>query len=216
MPVQIDKTAPEITFGDYSAVSGMAVTVKGSKDGVSSSELASVTYVIKSGTKILKTGSAPTNGNADIDFTLTELPIGDLTVTVTATDAAGNRSEISKEISTDIVSVTITWGDLDFTYTDGTWNAGTHAYEGGGWTADSTDGNKITVENKGTTGINISAAYAGTGAVSGSFTDSEGSAVTGSVTLSVNEKKALYLALAGKPAAALNKTPLGTVTITLG
>lgn len=43
MPVQIDKTAPEITLGDYSAAAGMAVTVKGSKDGVSSSGLASVT-----------------------------------------------------------------------------------------------------------------------------------------------------------------------------
>ena len=214
--VQIDKTAPEITFGDYSADTGMTVTVKDGKDGVSSSGLASVTYVIKSGTEILKTGSAPTNGSADIDFTLTELPIGNLTVTVTATDAAGNRSEISKEISTDIVSIDITWGDLEFTYTDGTWNAGTHAYEGGGWTADNADGNKITVENKGTTGINVSAAYAGTGAVSGSFTDSEGSAVTGSVALPVDGTKVIYLALAGKPAAALNKTPLGTVTITLG
>ena len=72
------------------------------------------------------------------------------------------------------------------------------------------------MENKGTTGINVSAAYAGSGAVSGSFTDSEGSAVTGSVTLPVNGTKVIYLSLAGKPAAALNKDTLGTVTITLG
>ena len=81
----------------------------------------------------MKTGSIPTIGNADINFTLKELPIGDLTVTLTATDAAGNRSEISKEISTDIVSVTITWGDLDFTYTDGAWDPKTHTYKDGSW-----------------------------------------------------------------------------------
>lgn len=218
VPVQIDKTAPEITFGDYSADTGMTVTVKDGKDGIISSGLASqITYQVKSGSQLVKTGTRTLKKEkTEFSFQLTGLPAGDLVVYVTATDNAGNKHTATYGLHVDIVSVDIIWGDLEFTYTGGTWNAGTHAYEGGGWTADSTDGNKITVENKGTTGINISAAYAGTGAVSGSFTDSEGSAVTGSVTLSVNEKKALYLALAGKPAAALNKTPLGTVTITLG
>ena len=218
VPVQIDKTAPEITFGDYSADTGMTVTVKDGKDGIISSGLASqITYQVKNGSQLVKTGTRTLiEEKTEFSFQLTGLPAGDLVVYVTATDNAGNKHTATYGLHVDIVSVDITWGDLEFTYTDGTWNAGTHAYEGGGWTADSTDGNKITVENKGTTGINISAAYAGTGAVSGSFTDSEGSAVTGSVTLSVNAKKALYLALAGKPAAALNKTPLGTVTITLG
>lgn len=207
VPMQIDKTAPEITFGDYSAVSGMAVTVKGSKDGVSSSELASVTYVIKSGTKILKTESAPTNGNADIDFTLTELPIGDLTVTVTATDAAGNRSEISKEISTDIVSVTITWGDLDFTYTDGAWNPKTHTYKDGSW--DRTQ-SKITVKNEGTRKVYANVSYS-------CFDSSvlfEVSGTTGS-SLSTGESFLTYVHIGGKPAKALNKATIATLTVTL-
>lgn len=210
VPVQIDKTAPEITLGDYSAVSGMAVTVKGSKDGVSSSELASVTYVIKSGTKILKTGSAPTNGNADIDFTLTELPIGDLTVTVTATDAAGNRSKISKEISTDIVSVTITWGDLDFTYTDGAWDPKTHTYKDGSW--DRTQ-SEITVKNEGTRKVYANVSY--------SCSDSSDSSVlftvsgtTGS-SLSTGESFLTYVHIGGKPAKALNKATIATLTVTL-
>lgn len=210
VPVQIDKTAPEITFGDYSAVSGMAVTVKGSKDGVSSSELASVTYVIKSGTKILKTGSAPTNGNADIDFTLTELPIGDLTVTVTATDAAGNRSEISKEISTDIVSVTITWGDLDFTYTDGAWNPKTHTYKDGSWDRTRTT---ITVKNEGTSKVYARVTY--------SRPDSSDSSVLFTVSgttggsLSTGESFLTYVHIGGKPAKALNKATIATLTVTL-
>lgn len=216
--VQIDKTAPEITFGDYSADTGMTVTVKDGKDGIISSGLASqITYQVKSGSQLVKTGTRTLKEEkTEFSFNLTGLPAGDLVVYVTASDNAGNTYTATYGLHIDIVSVDITWGDLEFTYTDGTWNAGTHAYEGGGWTADSTDGNKITVENKGTTGINVSAAYAGTGAVSGSFTDSEGSAVTGSVTLPVNGTKVIYLALAGKPAAALNKTTLGTVTITLG
>ena len=210
VPVQIDKTAPEITLGDYSAVSGMAVTVKGSKDGVSSSELASVTYVIKSGTKILKTGSIPTNGNADIDFTLTELPIGDLTVTVTATDAAGNRSEISKEISTDIVSVTITWGDLDFTYTDGAWNPKTHTYKDGSWDRTRTT---ITVKNEGTSKVYARVTY--------SRPDSSDSSVLFTVSgttggsLSTGESFLTYVHIGGKPAKALNKATIATLTVTL-
>lgn len=210
VPVQIDKTAPEITLGDYSAAAGMAVTVKGSKDGVSSSELASVTYVIKSGTKILKTGSAPTNGNADIDFTLTELPIGDLTVTVTATDAAGNRSEISKEISTDIVSVTITWGDLDFTYTDGAWNPKTHTYKDGSWDRARTT---ITVKNEGTSKVYARVTY--------SRPDSSDSSVLFTVSgttggsLSTGESFLTYVHIGGKPAKALNKATIATLTVTL-
>ena len=210
VPVQIDKTAPEITLGDYSAAAGMAVTVKGSKDGVSSSELASVTYVIKSGTKILKTGSAPTNGNADIDFTLTELPIGDLTVTVTATDAAGNRSEISKEISTDIVSVTITWGDLDFTYTDGAWNPKTHTYKDGSWDRTRTT---ITVKNEGTSKVYARVTY--------SRPDSSDSSVLFTVSgttggsLSTGESFLTYVHIGGKPAKALNKATIATLTVTL-
>ena len=207
VPVQIDKTAPEITFGDYSADTGMTVTVKDGKDGVSSSELASVTYVIKSGTKILKTGSAPTNGNADIDFTLTELPIGDLTVTVTATDAAGNRSEISKEISTDIVSVTITWGDLDFTYTDGAWNPKTHTYKDGSW--DRTQ-SEITVKNEGTRKVYANVSYS----CSDSSVLFAVSGTTGS-SLSTGESFLTYVHIGGKPAKALNKATIATLTVTL-
>ena len=223
VPVQIDKTAPEITLGDYSAAAGMAVTVKGSKDGVSSSGLASVTYEIKSGTEILKTGSIPTNGNADINFTLKELPIGDLTVTVTgkngdkmelsaapATDAAGNRSEISKEISTDTVSVTITWGDLDFTYTDGAWNPKTHTYKDGSWDRTRTT---ITVKNEGTSKVYVRVTY--------SRPDSSDSSVLFTVSgttggsLSTGESFLTYVHIGGKPAKALNKATIATLTVTL-
>lgn len=210
VPVQIDKTAPEITLGDYSAAAGMAVTVKGSKGGVSSSGLASVTYEIKSGTEILKTGSIPTNGNADINFTLKELPIGDLTVTVTATDAAGNRSKISKKISTDIVSVTITWGDLDFTYTDGAWDPKTHTYKDGSW--DRTQ-SEITVKNEGTRKVYARVTY--------SRPDSSDSSVLFTVSgttggsLSTGESFLTYVHIGGKPAKALNKATIATLTVTL-
>lgn len=207
VPVQIDKTAPEITLGDYSAAAGMAVTVKGSKDGVSSSGLASVTYEIKSGTEILKTGSIPTNGNADINFTLKELPIGDLTVTVTATDAAGNRSEISKEISTDIVSVTITWGDLDFTYTDGAWDPKTHTYKDGSW--DRTQ-SEITVKNEGTRKVYANVSYS----CSDSSVLFAVSGTTGS-SLSTGESFLTYVNIGGRPTKALSKATIATLTVTL-
>lgn len=207
VPVQIDKTAPEITLGNYSAAAGMAVTVKGSKDGVSSSGLASVTYEIKSGTEILKTGSIPTNGNADINFTLKELPIGELTVTVTATDAAGNRSEISKEISTDTVSVTITWDDLDFTYTDGAWDPKTHTYKDGSW--DRTQ-SEITVKNEGTRKVYANVSYS----CSDSSVLFAVSGTTGS-SLSTGESFLTYVNIGGRPTKALSKATIATLTVTL-
>ena len=214
--VQIDKTAPGITFGDYSVGSGMTVTVKDSKDGVSSSGLASVTYEIKSGTEIWKTGSTPASGKTDVSFTLTELPAGDVTITVTAVDNAGNSSVSSKDIHIDIVSVDITWAAMEFTYSEGTWNAATHTYEGVGWKPDKTDGNKITVRNSGEVAVSVSYGYTPTrSTVSGGFTDGA-AAVTAPVALPVKEEKSAWLILNGKPTESMNKAVLGSVTVTIG
>lgn len=214
--VQIDKTAPKITFGDYSVSSGMTVTVKDSKNGISSSGLSSVTYQISNGTEILKTESISTSEKTDVSFTLKELPAGDTRITVTAVDNAGNSFVSYKDIHVDIVSVDITWGAMEFTYSDGTWNAATHSYEGVGWSPDKTDGNKITVRNSGEVAASVSYGYTPINStVSGSFTD--GSAdITEPVALPVGEEKSAWLILNGKPIESMNKEILGSVTVTIG
>ena len=116
----------------------------------------------------------------------------------------------------DIVSVEITWGAMEFTYSDGIWNAETHTYEGEGWVPDETGGNKITAENNGNVAVSVSYCYTQTNsAVSGSFTDGQTS-ITASVALPVGGTKDVWLMLNGKPTESMNKAVLGSVTITVG
>ncbi len=214
--IQIDKTAPEITFGEYSAGSGMAVTVKDSRDGAASSGLASVAYRIETGTEILKTGNIPASGEADVCFTLAELPAGDARITVTAVDTAGNRSTSHTDVHIDIVCVDITWAAMEFTYSDGTWDASTHTYADAGWKPDKADGNRITVRNSGETAVSVSYGYTPVGsAVSGGFTDGA-AAITAPVALLAEEEKSAWLILNGKPTGSMNKAVLGSVTVTIG
>ena len=115
-----------------------------------------------------------------------------------------------------IISVDITWGELSFTYSDGTWNPDTHEYDGEGWTVDTEESNSITVDNTGNTGVNVSYAYqnAETG-ITGSFTDGE-NPVSAPVSLPENGSSTVYLILAGKPEKELEKATIGSVTVTIG
>lgn len=120
------------------------------------------------------------------------------------------------QIYMDIVSVDITWGAMEFAYSDGRWNAATHTYEGVGWKPDKTDGNKITVRNSGEVAVSVSYGYTPTkSTVSGGFTDGA-AAITAPVALPVGEEKSAWLILNGKPTESMNKAVLGSVTVTIG
>ena len=115
------------------------------------------------------------------------------------------------------ISVDITWSDLDFTYSDGAWNPEKHAYEGGSWKTNTSNGNQIRVENKGETDVKVTFRYTQkNSAVSGSFADEEGNAITSPMTLPAKNKKNAMLTLTGKPDQNLTSAEIGTVTITLG
>ena len=115
-----------------------------------------------------------------------------------------------------VISVDITWGDLSFTYSDGTWNPDTHEYENDGWTVDNEGGNSIKVENTGNTDVNVTYEYkADETGITGSFTDGE-NPVFAPVTLPVNDSSTVFLVLDGKPEKELTKTPIGSVTVTIG
>ena len=110
----------------------------------------------------------------------------------------------------------ITWDALEFTYSDGTWNANTHSYEGAGWKPDKTDGNKIAVRNSGETAVSVTYSYMPTNsAVSGRFTDGI-TPITAPVALNVSEEKSAWLILNGKPTETINKDIIGSVTVTIG
>ena len=114
------------------------------------------------------------------------------------------------------ISVDITWGELSFTYSDGTWNPDTHEYDGEGWTVDKEDGNSIKVENTGNTDVNVTYDYkAVENGITGSFTDGE-KPVSAHVALPENGSSAVYLILAGKPEKELEEAIIGSVTVTIG
>lgn len=116
-----------------------------------------------------------------------------------------------------IISVDITWGDLNFTYSDGTWNANTHTYDGVGWTVDDEASNAITVANNGTLPVTVSyACQAVENGISGSFADGEDKTVSGPVALPAWDSTTVWLLLEGKPELALDQTTIGGVTVTIG
>ena len=111
----------------------------------------------------------------------------------------------------------ITWGDLSFTYSDGTWNPDTHEYDGAGWNVDEEGGNSIKVENTGNTDVNVTYEYnkADETGITGSFTDGE-TPVSEPVSLPENGSSTVYLILAGKPKQNLDHAKIGSVTVTIG
>ena len=114
------------------------------------------------------------------------------------------------------ISVDITWGELSFTYSDGTWNPETHEYDGEGWTVDKEDGNTVKVENNGNTAVSVSFTYTATvDGITGSFTDGE-KPVSAPVALPANNSSTVYLILADKPENELEKATIGSVTVTIG
>ena len=128
--------------------------------------------------------------------------------------------------ATTVYSVDITWGSMEFTYTDasqGTWNPQTHQYDdivAANWSC-AADANKIEVTNHSNAAVNAQFSYAsesGYSEINGTFSKNTldlGSAVgtevsnapSGSVTLSLTGE------LSSDTSAS---TKIGTVTVTLG
>lgn len=114
----------------------------------------------------------------------------------------------------DIVSVDIEWSGMNFTYTEGTWNAKTHSYDGAGWTDNGTG--YVTVNNTGTVDTTATFVFdSNREEISGSFTDGT-NAIVGSVDIAAGQSQTAYLLLSGKPAEELSNAKIGTVTVTIG
>lgn len=114
-------------------------------------------------------------------------------------------------------TVTITWGELAYTYTDGAWNPATHEYDiGGGWAPNRKSGDVITVQNEGANEVRVSFQYTRTNtAISGSFANSEGYGIYSPIELKINRTQTVQLCLTGRPDKALNNAKIGSVTVRL-
>ena len=113
-------------------------------------------------------------------------------------------------------TVTVTWGELAYTYTDGAWNPATHAYDiGGGWAPNRKNGDVITVQNEGANEVRVKFQYTQTDtAIGGSFANSDGNTVS-SIALPISGTKTVRLCPTGRPDKALNNTKIGSVTVQL-
>lgn len=114
-------------------------------------------------------------------------------------------------------TVTVTWGELAYTYTDGAWDPATHAYDiGGGWAPNQTNGDAVTVRNEGANEVRVKFQYTRTdAAIGGSFANSEGYGIYSPIELKINRTQTVRLCLTGRPDKALNNAKIGSVTVRL-
>lgn len=132
--------------------------------------------------------------------------------------SAGKRTcTVCGEKETRTNTVTITWGELAYTYTDGAWNPATHAYDiGGGWAPNRKSGDVITVQNEGANEVRVQFQYTKTdAAIGGSFANSEGYGIYSPIELKINRTQTVQLCLTGRPDKALNNAKIGSVTVRL-
>ena len=132
--------------------------------------------------------------------------------------SAGKRTcTVCGEKETRTNTVTITWGELAYTYTDGAWNPATHEYDiGGGWAPNRKNGDVITVQNEGANEVRVQFQYTKTdAAIGGSFANSEGYGIYSPIELKINRTQTVRLCLTGRPDKALNNEKIGSVTVRL-
>lgn len=130
---------------------------------------------------------------------------------------AGRRTcAVCGEVETRTNTVTVTWGELAYTYTDGAWNPATHDYDiGGGWAPNRKNGDVITVQNEGANEVRVKFQYTQTDtAIGGSFANSDGNTVS-SISLPISGTKTVRLCPTGRPGKALNNAKIGSVTVRL-
>lgn len=110
--------------------------------------------------------------------------------------------------ASEIVSASIAWSSMEFTYATGQWNPETHTYDEGMWTASDGAGS-ISVTNNSNVPVNITFHYEETvHGISGTFTKD---------TLSLNAGKTERTTFkpGGKPNTELNHAELGIITVTV-
>ena len=145
-------------------------------------------------------GESLTGSTTDMDVTISD---DGFTTTYTAfVTLNGKEYTDSKVVSNEVARVNITWGDMDFTYTDESgWNTPDTAW--------------VQVENTGNTDVSVTYDYVTERTdITGSFFDGT-STVTAPVVIDAEAAKKIWLRLDGTPSEALNNTTIGSVKLTI-
>ena len=157
-------------------------------------------------------------GEYTVDY---EDNISEGTATVEIVDKDGGNYIVNGSKTFQIVrnqiAAQISWGGMAFTYTEGSWNPQNHTYGEGEWTADSEEGNQISISNQGDAPVKVNLSYTAADTftdITGSFTDSAGKDFTEAI-LNKDESGSYFLALSGKPDQSFSNTALGIVTVSI-
>lgn len=97
--------------------------------------------------------------------------------------------------TSDIVSVDVSWGDMEFNYQDGVWDSESHKWTGSGWTPAIDSSNVITVNNTGQTDVKMQLTYtpfSEYGNLTGSFSDETGQTVDTAFSLAAGSGEQVY------------------------
>lgn len=129
------------------------------------------------------------------------------------------RSDSTYSNDPERISVTLSWGDMEFEYDIGTWEPNTHTYVGGGWSAAKTDGGKLSVSNESNVSLQVQFSFAADLALSScGLTGSFGGVSTGVNHMAPNASISTSLNLDSKAPDSIKnagKKNLGSITVRL-
>lgn len=155
----------------------------------------------------------------------------DGTITLPISLKIGTKSEnipLTDELSinytlvpTNLVSVDVSWGSMEFIYDDGQWDSENHKWINSGWKPSGNDTNVISVTNNGNSDLKFNLTFSSTNtldSLNGVFVDESGNELKSAVQLSADglEKK-YWFNLYGTTEQRWNDSfqTLGTITIVL-
>ena len=120
------------------------------------------------------------------------LKIGTMSENITLTDSLTINYQ---QASSSTVSVEVSWGSMEFTYDDGTWDDEKHKWVNNGWTPSTTDSNLITIKNTGNTDVKMKLSYnplSSYNSLSGTFVDSTNTVLGSLISLDANGTERKY------------------------
>lgn len=138
------------------------------------------------------------------------------TICTASVTMAGKTYTDSRTTQNAVISVTVSWSEMEFDYTAGEWDAENHKYAVGEWTPTYANGDSLTITNAGNVKLDVSVSYEQTenSGVEGTVTveDSE----TGTFILGIEAEKRVSLSLSGEPNEHVKHELVGNVILYLG
>lgn len=146
------------------------------------------------------------------------LKIGTMSENITLTDSLTINYQ---ESSSSTVSVDVSWGSMEFTYDDGTWDDEKHKWVNNGWKPSTTDSNLISVKNTGSTDVKMKLSYNSLSPyndLNGTFIDSTNTVIDSLINLDADGTERKYwFNISGTTETRWtdNYITVGTITLTI-